>query len=137
MVLLMLYYKNMCSKQAESCSLVFYATFWIWEMCVQNKLKAAFSLFSYFCNTKEKVIYSATFLIRKICVQKKQGLLFSLLSYFCSSETCGLKTSRDCFLVYSATFVIRKQVCSIHAVGCFCNTKNVCSKQARGCFLVY
>ena len=76
----MLYYKNLCSKQAGSCFLVYYTTFVIRKMRVQNKREAAFRLFSYFCYTKKNedyfLVYSVTFLTQKICVQNKQEAAF-------------------------------------------------------------
>ena len=46
----------MCSKQAGGCFLVYYATFLIQKLCIQNKPEAAFN-------------FLVTFLIRKSCVQ--------------------------------------------------------------------
>ena len=65
--------KNVCSKQAGGCFLVYSATFVIWK-------KGGYFL-----------VYSAYFLIRKIFVQNKWRLLFSLLSYFYNMKNVHLK----------------------------------------------
>ena len=65
-------------------------------MCVQNKQKTAFNLFTFFCNMKKTgrdfVIYSPTFLIR---------------------EEMRSNQAEGWFLVYSSTFVIGNIVINI------------------------
>ena len=78
----------MYSKQAGGCFLVYYATFLIVRMCIENKR-----------------VYQATFLMRKVCVQNKQGLLFNLLSHFNNTKNMCLKQG-GCFLVYSSLITI-------------------------------
>ena len=100
-------------------------------MCVQNKWDAAFSLFSYFCNTKKTgsyfLVYSTTSLIRKISVQSKRGaaafkfIKLSFISYFCNTKNISAKQAGDCFL-------------SLLSYVCM---ENVYSKKAGDCFLVY
>ena len=76
-------------------------------MCVQNKQKAAFWFIKLLLKYKK-------------CVFKTSGgLLFSLLSYFFNTKNMCSKQAENCFLVYSATFVIQKHVCSNQAGGCF------------------
>ena len=95
----------MYSKQAGGCFLVYYATFLIVRMCIENKR-----------------VYQATFLMRKVCVQNKQGLLFNLLSHFNNTKNMCLKQG-GCFLVYSSLITIVylifcREKCEMHNQYC-------------------
>ena len=93
-----------------------------------------FSLLSYFYNTK------------KVCLKKQGGCclvheskLIQLLLWF--GNMCVENQTGGCVFFYSATFVIRKHVCSNQAGGCFLDHsatfiigKYLCSNQAGGCF---
>ena len=124
--------QKMCSKQAQGCFLVYYATF---------------NLFSDFCNTKNVclkqvkacfLIYLDTFLIQKCVFKTSRRLLFNLFGYFSNTEKRVFKTSvRLLFNLFGCfsntkTCVQNKREAAFNLFGYFSNTRKCVFKTSGG-----